>query len=160
LGQGGSIEFKKLCIQALDYDECLVIEEWLEGPELTVPVLQGKAMPVVEIRPHDKFYNYESKYTAGKTDYLCPAPLLPEQTEECQRLAEKAFEVLECRDYGRVDFILGKRGPVILEMNTLPGMTGTSLVPKSAAAMGLDYAAFVEALVCSSYDGQMSRKPS
>lgn len=152
MGTGGSAEFERLCQSALKFDECLIVEEWIEGPELTVPLFDGRAMPIVEIRPREKFYNYESKYTVGKTDYFCPAPITPQQTTLCQQLAEKAFKVLECRDYGRVDFMLGARGPVILEMNTLPGMTETSLVPKSAVVAGMDYASFVERLVCKAYE--------
>lgn len=156
-GDGGAADFQILCEKAMSFDGCVLIEEWVEGPELTIPLLQGQALPIVEIRPLAKFYNYESKYTVGKTEYLCPAPLPASETERCQRLAEKAFAVLECRDYGRVDIMLGKDGPKVLEMNTLPGMTGTSLVPKSAAAAGMDYATFVEVLVCTSFERQLRR---
>ncbi len=137
------------------FDTDLLIEEWVDGPELTVPVLDGKAFPVIEIRPLSKFYDYESKYTKGKTEYLCPAPLAEKDTLLCQKLAEKSFIALGCSDYGRVDMMLGKDGPKIIEMNTLPGMTETSLVPKSAAVVGLDYASFLEKLVNISYARQM-----
>ncbi|MBS1982998.1 MAG: D-alanine--D-alanine ligase [Bdellovibrionales bacterium] len=145
-------DFRQLINAVLKFDEYVLIEEWVEGAELTATVLFGKALPVVEIRPLSQFYNYESKYTAGKTEYLCPAPLPPEVTAQIQAYAEKAFEVLECEDYARADFILSPRGPVFLEMNTLPGMTATSLVPKSAAAAGMDYANFVDIAVKGSFE--------
>lgn len=155
LGAGDAAGFRQLCEKALTFDACVLVEEWIEGPELTVPLLQGKALPIVEIRPLAKFYDYESKYTAGKTEYFCPAPISDAQTALCKNVAERSFAALECRDYARVDIMLDADGPKVLEMNTLPGMTGTSLVPKSAAAAGLDYATFVEKLVCSSYERQM-----
>src|SRR5690606_14181678 len=117
-----------------------------------------KAMPVVEIRPLSHFYDYQSKYTAGKTEYLCPAPIEAELTARVQRIAERTYELLECDDYGRVDLMLGASGPVVLEMNTLPGMTETSLVPKSAKAAGLSYEDFVEKLVKGSYERQRAQK--
>jgi D-alanine-D-alanine ligase len=146
--------FHKLLKNSLSFDQDILVEEWVEGAELTVPLLLGKALPVVEIRPDSKFYDYESKYTKGKTNYLCPAPLSAEQTHVCQEVAERCFVALDCRDYGRVDMIMGREGPKVLEMNTLPGMTETSLVPKSAAAAGLDYATFLEKLIFASLERQ------
>ncbi len=127
----------------LKFDQHLLIEEWVRGPELTVAVVNGKALPAVEIRPQSQFYDFESKYTKGKTEYLCPAPISKEHSEQVAQYAEAAFRALDCRDYARADFILGPRGPVFLEMNTLPGMTETSLVPKAAAASGLSYSEFI-----------------
>ncbi len=149
--------FRELCLKALEFDQIIVVEEWIEGPELTVPILEGRALPVVEIRPHSHYYDYESKYTKGKTDYLCPAPLDAALTKEVQRLAEKCFEVMECADYARVDIMMAKDGPKILEINTLPGMTETSLVPKSALAAGMDFGAFLEKLVTISYTRQRAK---
>ena len=146
--------FENFLSETFKFDSYVLIEEWVEGPEITVPVLHGKALPIVEIRPMTHFYDYESKYTKGRTEYLCPAPLPPDITRRAQELAELSFEALECRDYGRVDMIVSAKGPVILEMNTLPGMTETSLVPKSAAAAGLDYAEFLEKLVLGSFERQ------
>jgi D-alanine-D-alanine ligase len=140
-------QFLKLLSQVVAYDPYVLIEEWVDGRELTVPIFFGKAMPIVEIRPLSQFYDYESKYTKGKTEYLCPAPLEAPMAAKIAKLAEDAFSLLENQDYARIDVMLGAQGPQILEMNTLPGMTETSLVPKSAAAMGLSYAEFVEQLV-------------
>lgn len=140
--------------KSLAFDQDILVEEWIEGAELTVPLIEGKALPVVEIRPDSNFYDYESKYTKGKTHYFCPAPLSASDTKACQEIAEKAFQVLDCRDYGRVDIMLSKQGPKVLEMNTLPGMTETSLVPKSAQAAGLDYASFLDQLVRASLQRQ------
>lgn len=154
-GTRGRSDFEKLCRSALRYDSYLLVEEWIEGAEITIPVLFGQAMPVVEIRPLSHFYDFQSKYTAGKTEYLCPAPLDAALTEKVQRLSEDVYRYLECEDYGRVDMMLGPQGPIVLEMNTLPGMTETSLVPKSAKVAGLSYEDFVEKLVKGSYEKQM-----
>jgi D-alanine-D-alanine ligase len=151
-------EFRNLMSRAFAYDSYVLVEEWIEGPEITVPVLEGRALPVVEIRPHSKFYDYKSKYTAGETEYLCPAPLNETTTQLVQHIAEQAFEALGCVDYGRVDMIVGSNGPRVLEMNTLPGMTETSLVPKSAKAANMDYAQFLERLVTGSYQRQKNQK--
>ncbi len=157
--QAGSPEkhFMEKMALALSYDQDLVIEEWIEGPELTVPVLAGQALEVVEIRPKSQFYDYSSKYTAGLTEYICPAAVDAKITAESKAMAERAFLILKCADYARLDIMLGARGPLILEMNTLPGMTETSLVPKSARASGLSYEDFCEFVLCHSYTRQMKK---
>jgi D-alanine-D-alanine ligase len=147
--------FLRMLQSAFKFCKDVVVEEWVEGAEVTVPVFEGRALPAVEIRPKSKFYDYESKYTAGATEYLCPAPLSPEMTTTVGGLAVRTFHALKCQDYGRVDFIVGPKGAVVLEMNTLPGMTPTSLLPKSAAQGGLSYEDFVEKLVCQSYARQV-----
>ncbi len=142
---GDGVEKLKSAMElAFGYDKEVLLEEWILGREVTVPVWYGKALPLVEIRPLSEFFDYESKYTKGKTEYLCPAPLPAEMTRQIQVYAERAFRALECDDYGRLDVMIHpERGPFFLEMNTLPGMTETSLVPKSAAAAGVNYAEFV-----------------
>lgn len=128
-----------------------MIEPRLVGRELSVGVLQGKAMGVIEIRPKSGIYDYASKYTAGATEYLAPAPLTDAQTQAVRHAAETAFAACGCRDYARVDFILCEQNvnnPLyLLEINTLPGMKDTSLLPKSARCVGLDFAALVRELV-------------
>jgi D-alanine-D-alanine ligase len=125
-----------------------LIEKRLVGRELSVGVLQGRAMGVVEIRPKSGVYDFTSKYTKGMTEYFAPAPLAPEATAEVQAAAEAAFAACGCRDYARVDFILSAEdGPCMLEINTLPGMKETSLLPMSAGCTGLDFTALVRALV-------------
>ncbi len=150
--------FREKLNKVFGFDQDVVVEEWIEGPELTVPVLAGKALEIVEIRPKSHYYDYASKYTAGATEYLCPAPIGAEQTGLIKEICEKTFQALKCADYGRIDVMLGKNGPMILEMNTLPGMTGTSLVPKSAVASGFSYETFCEFLVCYSFDRQSARR--
>jgi len=146
--------FLELFLSSLKYCEDVVVEEWIEGPEVTVSVLEGRALPSVEIRPKSKFYDYQSKYTAGASEYFCPAPLADDVLDRLSSLAVRTFHALRCQDYGRVDFIVGKDGPVVLEMNTLPGLTPTSLFPKAAAAAGMPYDEMIEELVCLSFKRQ------
>lgn len=122
-------------------------ERRLSGRELSVGVLEGRALGVVEIRPRSGVYDFTSKYTRGMTEYFAPAPLTAEETATVQRAAEAAFGACGCRDYARVDFILEPAGPCLLEINTLPGMKETSLLPMSARCTGLDFTALVRALV-------------
>lgn len=118
----------------------MLCEEYLPGREFTVGVLDGKALPVVEIRPRGGTYDYRRKYTAGESEELCPAPLSPGRTRAMQTMAQRAFEALELRDYARIDFREDREGqPRFLEANTLPGMTATSLFPLAARAAGLEF---------------------
>jgi D-alanine-D-alanine ligase len=124
---------------AAQYDTEVMIERYAKGRELTVGILGDQALPPVEIRPKKGIYDYESKYTPGMTEYLCPAPLDEEVVAQVQAYALRAFKVLKLRGYGRIDFILAKEQLFCLEANTLPGMTATSLLPKGAAAVGIDF---------------------
>lgn len=125
-----------------------LIEKRLIGRELSVGVLHGRAMGVVEIRPRSGVYDYTSKYTKGMTEYFAPAPLEPAVTAAVQAAAATAFAACGCRDYARVDFILTSANePTLLEINTLPGMKETSLLPMSARCVGLDFTALVRELV-------------
>lgn len=118
----------------------LLVEERILGREVTVGVLAGQALPVVEVRPRTGEYDYTSKYTVGQTEYLCPAPFDPDVTRRIQQAGLGAFLSVGGRDYGRVDVMVkNDREPVVLEVNTLPGMTETSLLPKAAAAAGISY---------------------
>lgn len=118
----------------------LLIEERIVGREVTVGVLGGEPLPIVEVRPNEGVYDYTNKYTAGRTEYLCPAPFSPEITRRIQQAGFGAFLAVGGRDYGRVDVMVANdRDPVVLEVNTLPGMTETSLLPKAAAAAGISY---------------------
>ena len=111
-------------------------------------VLRGKAMGVVEIRPKSGVYDFTSKYTKGLTEYFAPAPLEPALTAAVQAAAETAFAACACRDYARVDFMLSSKNEFyLLEINTLPGMKETSLLPMSARCAGLDFSALVRELV-------------
>jgi len=128
-----------------------LIEERLVGRELSVGVLNGKALGVVEIRPKSGVYDFASKYTKGATQYLAPAPLPEALTAAAQKAAEIAYAACGCRDYSRVDFMLCEQNvnnPLyLLEINTLPGMKETSLLPMSARCAGLDFTALVRELV-------------
>ena len=125
-----------------------LIERRIVGRELSVGVLGGRAMGVVEIRPKSGVYDYTSKYTKGLTEYFAPAPLDPATTARVQAAAEAAFAACGCRDYARVDFILPEQGDAfLLEINTLPGMKETSLLPMSARCAGMDFTGLVRELV-------------
>ena len=125
-----------------------IAEPRLVGRELSVGVLEGRALGVVEIRPRSGVYDFASKYTKGATEYLAPAPLGDEATAAVRTAAEKAFAACRCRDYARVDFILVSPAEFyLLEINTLPGMKETSLLPMSARVAGLDFTGLVRALV-------------
>jgi len=119
-------------------------ERRIRGRELSVGVLGGRAMGIVEIRPRSGVYDYASKYTRGLTEYLAPAPLDAATAAAVKEDAETAFAACGCRDYARVDFILtAANEPFLLEINTLPGMKETSLLPMSARCVGLDFIALV-----------------
>jgi D-alanine-D-alanine ligase len=125
-----------------------IIEQRVFGRELAIGVLGGKAMGVVEIRPKSGVYDYASKYTKGLTEYFAPAPLGPELTALARTAAEKAFAACGCRDYARVDFMVSQQNELfLLEINTLPGMKETSLLPMSARCEGLDFTALVREMV-------------
>jgi D-alanine-D-alanine ligase len=133
---------------AEEYDRDALCEEFIEGREVTVTVLQGEALPVVEIIPGNEIYDYESKYTPGKSTYICPADLSPAVAAELSRLAVACYEALQQECYSRIDFRLKDDGTAwCLEANSLPGMTSTSLVPKAAAAAGIDFPDLCERIV-------------
>lgn len=118
----------------------ILIEEFAGGRELTVAVLGDQVLPIVEIRPRSGLYDYQSKYTAGASEYFCPADLPAPLAKRVSELGERAVRVLGCRGAARVDFRLGKDDvPYCLEVNTIPGMTPTSLVPMAAKAAGMTY---------------------
>jgi D-alanine-D-alanine ligase len=134
--------------EALRYDSRVLMEEKITGRETTVGILAGRALPLVEVRPKSGVYDYQNKYTPGNTEYLCPAPFDEAATARIQAAALSAFEAIGGRDYARVDVMVRPNGePVVLEVNTLPGMTETSLLPKAAAAAGLDYARLCQRMV-------------
>lgn len=133
-------------ITELEYNA--LVEPFITGQELTVTILGDEALPPIEIRPHGGVYDYLSKYTKGHTEYLCPAPLPEEKTRQLQEMGLKAHQTLGCRHYSRVDFRMREDGELFcLEVNTIPGMTATSLVPKAAAAVGISFEELVEKLV-------------
>ena len=127
--------------QAAVFGDRILLEEYLAGPELTVGILEDQPLPVIQIVPKRRFYDYVAKYTPGMTEYLVPAPLPQATARAAQEIAGRAHETLGCRSFSRVDLILAEgRGPVLLELNVIPGMTETSLLPKAAAAVGIPFA--------------------
>ncbi|GAB4317347.1 MAG: D-alanine--D-alanine ligase [Candidatus Zixiibacteriota bacterium] len=122
------------------WDKRLLVEEYIPGREITVAILGDRPLPVVEIIPSHDLYDYECKYTSGGSQYVCPADLTAEQTASVQEIGLKAFHALGCEGYARVDFRMSPSGDFYcLEVNTLPGMTATSLVPKAARAAGIEF---------------------
>ena len=141
---------------AFDLENSVVVEKFIPGSELTVAVFDGSegtvALPPVEMRPLSGFYDYESKYAGGKTEYLCPAPLDEGTIANLKEYAIKAHKALNCAIYSRVDFRRDPSGALYaLEVNTAPGMTATSLVPKAAAAHGWDFAELLRRIVRESF---------
>jgi D-alanine-D-alanine ligase len=133
-------EWPKALAEAIRHDAEVLMEQKIEGRETTVAILDERALPVVEIRPKQGAYDYGNKYTVGATEYFCPAPFDPPTTARIQAAGLAAFHAVGGRDYARVDIMVRASGePVVLEVNTLPGMTETSLFPKAAAAAGLSY---------------------
>jgi len=133
-------EFPVKLAESLKFDSEVLMEERIFGRETTVGILAGRALPVVEVRPKQGTYDYQNKYTAGATEYFCPAEFDAATTARIQDAARGAFNAIGGRDYARVDVMVRANGdPVVLEVNTLPGMTATSLLPKAAAAAGLSY---------------------
>jgi D-alanine-D-alanine ligase len=143
------VEKKQELVPALDeaarYSNRILLEKYIPGRELTVGVLGDEPLPVAEIIPEHGIYDYECKYTPGKSKYIVPAKLPEAKGVELQRLGLKAFQALRCADFGRVDFRMDASGNFFcLEVNTLPGMTPTSLVPKAAKAIGIGFDELVE----------------
>lgn len=135
-------------VEALQFDSTVLVEEYIEGREVTVGVLNGRPLPVVEVVPKGGFYDYEAKYTVGKTDYLVPAPIPDETTNELKKMSARIFRSLQCDGAIRVDFMLGKGNrPYFLEVNTIPGMTETSLLPKAAACEGISFEDLCETII-------------
>ena len=134
---------------AFRYEDRVLVETYIHGRELTVGVMDGHAMAVIEIIPKTGFYDYKNKYQAGLTEEICPAPISAKDTERVQRLAERVYEALHLDAYGRVDFLMDKADGELycLEANTLPGMTPTSLIPQMAAAEGMDYGELCEKII-------------
>lgn len=141
-------EYTKAKEEAFGFDSEIIVEQYIKGREFSVGVMDGKALPVIEIAPKTGFYDYKNKYQAGSTIETCPADLTPEQTARMQQIAEHVFGVLRMRNYARMDFMMDQAGNMYcLEANTLPGMTPTSLLPQEAAVLGMDFASLCERII-------------
>ena len=136
--------------EAAAYDEQIIVERFVAGTELTVGVLgndQPVALPVIEIVPAHEYYDYESKYAPGGSEHIIPARISDAQTAQAQEIALKAFRSLGCRGMARVDLIIGSDGMCVLEVNTIPGMTPTSLLPEAAKAVGISFGRLLDMLI-------------
>ena len=130
------------------YTDKIMIEKYVKGRELTVSILGNTAYPLIEIKPKEGFYDYLHKYTKGMTEYICPAELSEEISGIAQNLALKAYQSLGCSVYSRVDFLLNSEDELYcLEVNTLPGMTALSLVPKAVQAKGMGFNELIENII-------------
>lgn len=138
---------------ALEHDDEVLVEERIIGTEVTAGVVGTlgsvalEALPVVEIVPKRAFFDYQAKYDPDQCDEICPARISVEDTEKVQDLARRSHQSLGCRGYSRTDIILGPSGPVVLEVNTLPGMTMNSLLPKAAAAAGIPFGELLHRII-------------
>ena len=133
---------------AARFDGNILLEEYIKGREMTVTIIGDKAYPIVEIVPKHGIYDYECKYQKGMSEYFCPANISEEVSISMQNSALAIFRAIQCRGYARIDFILDEDDkPWFLEINTLPGMTETSLVPKSAKAAGIDFNGLIQMLI-------------
>jgi D-alanine--D-alanine ligase len=142
-------ELSKAVSKALKYDSVALIEELVEGVEISVPVLGDEALPVVEICPKSGTYDFAAKYTEGATDEIVPARISSAAAETAQKYALAAHRLVGAEDFSRTDMIVSNGRIVILEINTVPGLTNTSLVPNSAAAAGISYEDLCERILLS-----------
>lgn len=141
-------EYEAALATGFCYEDELVIEEYIKGREFSIGLLDGKALPVIEIQPLSGMYDYKNKYQAGLTIETCPAALSPELTAKMQSYAERAYKALKLEAYARIDFLMdADENMYCLEANTLPGMTPTSLLPQEAAQIGYDYPALCQKLI-------------
>ena len=161
-GQGSTVglriahnesELKPALEYAFNYDNSVLVEEYIQGRELTVMLIDGKAQPVCEIIPSHEFYDYECKYTAGMSKYICPAEIDDNISNYVKKISENLFDLLKCENYSRADFRMDDQNKFwFLEMNTLPGMTDTSLAPISALAAGISFNELIDKIVMQAWN--------
>jgi len=138
---------KTALIHAFKFGNEIMIEEFIDGRELTVTVIGQKVYPIVEIQPKKKLYDYECKYKDGMSNYICPSKIPLRLANEIKTSTLNIFNGLKCKVYGRADFLLKKNKYFFLEMNTLPGLTDTSLAPKAAAEEGLSFSSLIKKII-------------
>ena len=140
--------YKEAVENSFRYEDEIVIEPYIKGREFAVGIIDGKALPVIEIIPKTGFFDYANKYQDGCTEEICPANIDEEVTERMQRAAELAFKALKLDIYSRADFLLDENNDIYcLEVNSLPGMTAASLLPKEARAAGITYGDLCELII-------------
>lgn len=144
-------ELEKAYLEAIKYNDDVLIEEFVEGVSATVGVLEGQnglfATEILEIRPKNEWYDYEAKYTKGMTEFILPAEISDDMTKKVKDIAVKAFKTAGCAGVSRVDFLITEDTPYVLEINTSPGMTETSDLPAQSAAMGINYDNLVQIIL-------------
>lgn len=133
---------------SFQYEDEVVIEQYVKGREFSIGVIDGEPLPVIEIIPKEGFYDYKNKYVPGMTEEVCPAVLSDALTKKMQKIAVDVYDALKLESYGRIDVLMEEDGSMYcLEANTLPGMTATSLLPQEALAVGIDFPSFCDMLV-------------
>lgn len=151
----GEEDYEAALEEAFAYDDEVIVEQYIKGREFSVGVMDGKALPVIEMAPLAGFYDYKNKYQPGATVETCPADLSENKTRELQGCAEKVFAALRLQNYARMDFRMNEAGEIFcLEANTLPGMTPVSLLPQEAKAAGMDFGDLCEKILQSAVRGR------
>jgi D-alanine-D-alanine ligase len=141
-------------VSAFSYDDRVLLERFVDGRELAVSVLGGEPLPVVEAIPlSGRAYDFEARYEIGRTSFVCPAQLSDADAAAVTEAAVAAYETLGCAGFSRVDLILGEDGPQVLEVNAIPGLTDTSLLPQAAEAAGMSFEQLVEKILDLALDG-------
>lgn len=142
---------------AFHYDEQVLIEQYIEGDEFTVSIVRGKALPSIRMSTPNVFYDYAAKYKDKTTEYFCPSGLSDDDESSLQLLSLQAFDALSASGWGRIDVMRDSSGQFyLLELNTIPGMTATSLVPKAAKVAGLTFEQLVHDIALTSFDKQFA----
>jgi len=146
---GSRDDVPEALVAAFSYDDRVLLERHVEGRELAVSLLDGEPLPAVEVRPKEEdLFNYEARYEIGRTEYLCPAELAPDEVAEVENVARATYEALSCSGFARVDLVLdGDSTPQVLEANAIPGLTDTSLLPMAADAAGIGFEELVDRIV-------------
>jgi len=146
-------ELESAIEHAFEFDDVILIEQWIRGGEYTMGIVDGKPLPIIKLETPHAFYDYEAKYVADTTRYLCPCGLIDSAIERCTELCLEAFDALGASGWGRVDFMMDDDArPWLIELNTVPGMTDHSLVPMGAAAAGIDFEELVVRILATSMD--------
>lgn len=148
-------EYRNALEESFRHETCVIIETYVKGRELTCGIIDGKPLPLVEIIPKSGFFDYANKYQAGFTEEICPARISEELTRKIQKITERAYRALKLNVYSRADFLLDEDNNIYcLEVNTLPGMTEGSLLPKEARAAGMDFGTLCETIIEKSLDAR------
>jgi D-alanine-D-alanine ligase len=134
--------------EAQVFDDEVLIEQWITGREYTAAVLNDKALPLIELRTNNSFYDFEAKYQSNDTQYICPTDLAPEMEQSLQKIVLQAFDVVGSQTWGRVDLMLDEQNrPWLIELNSVPGMTDHSLVPMAAKQAGISFEELVKQIL-------------